>query len=212
MSSILCVETSIGKCSVALKHNNVEDYIEAEAKFVQNEQLFVLIKKLLERNQCDFKDLAILCCTVGPGSFTGIRIGLAAIKGMGKILNNTKLLGVSTIELMVSKLQLPVSEKKIFAVLNATTGDLYAQEFDSHGSLLTNMYLLSQESLKSNCEDALLLTEQSSFICDYGVKVNITAKDLLKYVDKIILQKKESSYENLQPMYLKEPNITTKVS
>ncbi|NRA73159.1 MAG: tRNA (adenosine(37)-N6)-threonylcarbamoyltransferase complex dimerization subunit type 1 TsaB [Rickettsiales bacterium] len=208
MPNILCIETSIGKCSVALNYDNAVDHAESEQKFVQSEQLFVLIIDILKKNQCSFKDIDVMSCTIGPGSFTGIRIGLAAIYGMKKVLNNVQLLGVSTLELMVRKLNFSVSEKKILAVLNATSGDLYAQEFNSSGKSLGVAYLISQESLLSeHADNTLLLTESSSFSCEHSVKVDITAQDLLKYVSEVISNGKESLYENLQPMYLKEPNV-----
>jgi len=210
LHNILCIETSIGKCSVALLCNGCENYVETKKNFVQSEQLFALVKKVLNRTNLDFKNLDVIACSLGPGSFTGIRIGIAAVQGMQKVLTNVKLLGVPTLELMVSALQFPIVEKKILTVLNASSGELYAQEFDSHGTPLGSIDVLSQQVLQDKLEDTLIVSEQSSFVYDQGRVVNITARDLLQKVKKIISDGKESSYENLLPIYVKEPNITSK--
>ena len=210
MSNILCIETSIGKCSVAFKHNDSEDYIEVKERSMQSEQLFVLIKKILKRNNLGFEDLNIIGCTLGPGSFTGVRIGLAAVCGIQKVLTDIRLLGVSTLEVIASTLRFPIVEKKLLVVLNAYGGDLYAQEFDSDGNPLGSIYLISQQALRDKLEDTLLVTEQSSFNHEQSFVVNLTAQDLLKKIHRIILEGKESLYEELLPMYIKGPNITAK--
>lgn len=209
MSNILCLETSIGKCSVALMSNSCEDYIEAEDHFVQSEKLFVLITQLLKRNNISFKDLDIIACTLGPGSFTGIRIGIAAVQGMHKVLTQVKLLAVSSLEVMVSSLNFPASgAQKILPVLNASSGELYTQEFDLYGNALSPIFVFSQQELEQNLSNSLLVTEQSSFKHPQGYPVEITAKNLLKKIKQIISQGQESEYSKLEPLYIKEPNIT----
>jgi tRNA threonylcarbamoyladenosine biosynthesis protein TsaB len=210
MPNILCIETSIGKCSVSLKHGESQDYIEADKKFMQSELLLPLMQQLLKRNNIDYKDLDILACSLGPGSFTGIRIGIAAARGIKKIFPNIELLGVATLELMISELQFPVTQKKILAVLNASAGDLYAGEFDSYGIVLKVMHSLPQASLESKDESTLLVTEETSFQHSGSFSINLTAKTLLNKIEKIISEKKQDDYKNIWPLYVREPSVTTK--
>jgi tRNA threonylcarbamoyladenosine biosynthesis protein TsaB len=208
MPNILCVETSIGKCSVALKLGDLEDYMEAEKKFMQSELLFPLMQQLLARNQIDYKNIDFLACSLGPGSFTGVRIGVAAIRGVHKILPQIQLLGVSTLELMVSSLQLPVTQEKILAVLNASVGDLYAQEFNPQGTVLGPIYSLPEKELEEKRHNSLLVTEETSFRSHIEHSVNLTARTLLHKIEKIIQESKQESYKNIWPLYIKSPNIT----
>jgi tRNA threonylcarbamoyl adenosine modification protein YeaZ len=207
MPNILCIETSIGKCSVALN----DDLIEADKMFMQSEVLLPLMQEILERNHLDYKDLDIIACSLGPGSFTGIRIGIAAARGVTKIFPDIKLLGVSTLELMVNELPLS-ADKQILAVLNASGGDLYAQDFRSDGTVLCDIYLIPQKELEAKRKERLLITEQSSFIHPASLSVNITARTLFRKVNSIILEEKQSYYKNIWPIYMKEPNITVQRS
>jgi len=210
MRNILCIETSIGKCSVALSHDGLEDYVEASEKFVQSEQLFPLIEKILQKHGLTYKDLDLIACTLGPGSFTGLRIGIAAVKGIKKALPNIRLIGVSTLEAMVLGLQLPVVEQKILAALNAYGGELYAQKFDSNGRSLGPIHLISKDQMEETHTNTLLLIEQDSIDRGQGIAINLTARTLLKGTKEILLEKRAAEYESILPLYIKEPNITAK--
>ena len=82
---ILAIETSSNLCSLALvsmdndkiKHVAIENYAGIK---VHNKMLLPGVTKLLKDNNLDLKDLAAISCGVGPGSFTGLRIGCAAVQ------------------------------------------------------------------------------------------------------------------------------------
>lgn len=204
MPNILCIETAIGKCSVALN----DDFLEADKLFMQSELLLPLIEEILARNNIGYKDLDVIACSLGPGSFTGIRIGIAAIRGVNKVFPNIKLLGVSTLELMVNELSLP-SDNKILAILTASGGDLYAQDFDKDGGKLGDIYSLPERDLETKRKGRLLVTEQSSFNHSDSLSVSISAKSILNKVRRIISEGKQEAYQNIWPIYVKEPNVTT---
>ena len=73
-------------------------------------------------------------------------------------------------------------------------------------------YSLPQKDLEDERKDALLVTEQSSFKHEEGVVVNLTARSLLRKVVRIITEGKQGEYQSTAPIYVKEPNITTKTS
>lgn len=83
MSKILCIETSTKNCSVAL---NLDGEITCKEEFdannyIHQERMHPLIKHLLEENNLRASDMDAFAVSLGPGSYTGLRIGVSAVKG-----------------------------------------------------------------------------------------------------------------------------------
>lgn len=84
----LSIDTSSNNCSVAiLKDFNLLGEININYKLQHSEQLMPIIESLLTSLELKPLDLDNLCLSTGPGSFTGLRIGLSLIKGMALALN-----------------------------------------------------------------------------------------------------------------------------
>ena len=85
----LCLETATRNCSVALiKDNVLVDVFEREEnEFVHAEALHQMMKDILDRNHLKPTDLTGIAVGIGPGSYTGLRIGVTAAKGLAYALN-----------------------------------------------------------------------------------------------------------------------------
>lgn len=82
MARILCIETSTGVCSVAIAENGkVIDAKEDATGMNHSKLLTVFIDELLKENQLDASSFDALAVSGGPGSYTGLRIGVSAAKG-----------------------------------------------------------------------------------------------------------------------------------
>jgi len=89
-------------------------------------QLIPQIAALLARHQLSKKDIGAFVVVTGPGSFTGLRVGLAAIKGLAEILNQP-IAAVSLIEVLALTSGL---QDKVKTVLDAGRGELYLGEYE----------------------------------------------------------------------------------
>lgn len=86
--NILSVDTSSSNCSVALIQNQVTlGEISINFNLQHSVLLMPLVEELLEKLNIKPSELSALTVSVGPGSFTGLRIGLAAVKGIALALN-----------------------------------------------------------------------------------------------------------------------------
>ena len=99
MALILCIETSTKNCSVSISENGkIIDSIEnRNDKYSHSEELTIFISELLKNNNIDFKDLDAVAISKGPGSYTGLRIGVSTAKGLCYALD-IPLLSISTLE------------------------------------------------------------------------------------------------------------------
>ncbi len=87
------------------------------------------IDALMREAQCAYTDLGYLISTIGPGSFTGLRIGLAALHGLS-LVNQTPIKTITTLEAMAwSVVRMAGAPSRFVTVLNAGKGELCAQEF-----------------------------------------------------------------------------------
>lgn len=124
--SILAIDTSTGPSSVALWQNgHIMVFLENNEKSMQSAHLMPLVEAVLAQAKIGYGDLSAIACTVGPGSFTGIRTGLAAARGIC-LAAGIKGLGFTTLEVVATAAN---TEKPVLAVLNAGKGEQYYQGF-----------------------------------------------------------------------------------
>lgn len=84
---ILSVDTSLPILSVALYSGKLVGAVAMEGKESRNEKLLPAVDWLLAENGIDRSEVRMLAVTRGPGSFTGVRVGLATVQGLGLALN-----------------------------------------------------------------------------------------------------------------------------
>lgn len=89
MMYILNIETATKNCSVSLAKDGVTIGLKeiAEQNFSHAEKLHIFIADLLSEHQITFNDLKAIAVSQGPGSYTGLRIGVSSAKGLCYALN-----------------------------------------------------------------------------------------------------------------------------
>ncbi len=120
---ILGINTSTLEGSVALMRENglVCEYM-LNVQITHSERLLPTIDRLLQESAIRFQDLSGIAVSVGPGSFTGLRIGLATAKGLA-LASSLPLWGIPTLEAMARNL--PFCRYPICPLLNARKGEVY---------------------------------------------------------------------------------------
>ena len=141
---VLAVESSAIAASVALQK---DDHLLAEMTLnrgnTHSENLLPMVETLLERLDLTTDDIDLFAVSVGPGSFTGVRIGVATVKGLafGK---GKPCVGVSTLEALAENLAF-LSDKLICPVMNARRNQVYTALFRSNERLLPDMAISVEE-------------------------------------------------------------------
>lgn len=103
--NILAVDTSSSALTVALqKDAYYEEFNSSDMALQHSETLMPKILELCESAKIKTKDLDLLVCTRGPGSFTGLRIGMAALKGIAYGASKS-LVSVSTLECYANRIE-----------------------------------------------------------------------------------------------------------
>ena len=127
---ILAIDTSSEICSVAiLEDEKVIDEINLDNGLTHSENLMILIDQILNRNNLNIKNINLLACSVGPGSFTGIRIGISTIKPFAEILN-IKVAAISSLETLARNVE--TKDKTIVSLIDARNDQIYCGIFNDN--------------------------------------------------------------------------------
>lgn len=128
MSVLLAIDTAAPRLQLALLRGDSADVLCEDMATGQAERLFPALAELLKRNNAAYADLSRIAVTTGPGSFTGLRIGLSAARGLGLALN-IPVLGIpSLLALSLGALCDPVA-----VLLDARRDEAYFQAFSGPG-------------------------------------------------------------------------------
>ena len=133
MAIILNIETATTNCSVSIaKEGKTLALREHDTpNYSHSEQLHVFIKEMVEETDISFSDLEAIAVSKGPGSYTGLRIGVSAAKGLCFSLD-IPLIAIPTLQSMAFQAK-PQDARYIIPVLDARRMEVYSAVFDYRG-------------------------------------------------------------------------------
>ena len=147
---VLAIETATPAQSVALlEDGSLLAEISYEAKAHKGGRLLPTADRVLSKAGLAVQDIDAVAVSVGPGSFTGLRVGLATAKGLA-LGTGALLVGVSTLEVLAEGY--PVPDVTICALLDACRGEVFTALFQRKGTRLERLspdVVLVPEALKA---------------------------------------------------------------
>ena len=127
---ILSIDTSSSVCSVAILENEIciaENSINDGR--THSENLMPMVEKILQENNIKLNSIELITVVVGPGSFTGIRIGVASVKAIAEVLS-IPVVPVMSLEGLAYNIS--SNEDNICSLIDARNNQVYAGVFDSN--------------------------------------------------------------------------------
>jgi|AntRauTorckE6833_2_1112554.scaffolds.fasta_scaffold45225_2 tRNA threonylcarbamoyl adenosine modification protein YeaZ len=202
---ILAIETSTPVCSVALQATAPGAWEKRiEGRGVHSERLFTFTDELLDRAGVGVADLDAILFSRGPGSYTGLRIGASAIKGL-LFGRKIPLFTFPTLFSFAAGLQLDSRPRNIFSVIDARRTHLYVQRFDWSGSELKRSGDASVKELTAIKDE---LTRDSVIVGTGWNRLNLDQESKIKTygTETISATNLISAWENsdLKPHFRKE--------
>ena len=132
---ILGISTSSNIASVALsKDAECIKELNINNNKTHSETLLPLINELLSETNIKLQDINLIACDNGPGSFTGIRIGISTVKAIAESLN-IPVIAVSSLEGLAYNIS---SSECICSLIDARNNQVYCGLFDSNHTLIEN--------------------------------------------------------------------------
>ena len=175
---------------------------DIDAKSKHSENVLKTIDEMCMQANENVLDVGTIAVVVGPGSFTGLRIGVAIAKALGCVNNELKFVGMSSLELMAYIYVNNFKPKGDFVcVLNALSGLYFVAKFSSDGKKIEKEAMIDGEALSKYKEKLVVLGG------DLNLKdadtVEITCQSVLNFALKKEEEKEFVSEEELEPVYLR---------
>ncbi|MCP4551520.1 MAG: tRNA (adenosine(37)-N6)-threonylcarbamoyltransferase complex dimerization subunit type 1 TsaB [Bacteroidetes bacterium] len=227
MFKLLLLETATGVCSVALAdQGELISLKETSTANSHSSLLTTFIDEILKENDLQYSDLDAIVVSKGPGSYTGLRIGISSAKGLCFSLDKP-LIAINTLQSMAYGIHKMIQDENflICPMIDARRMEVYDSLFDPHLNEIkaTAAEIIDENSFSDyfkkstiyfggdgadKCREVLSHQKNAKFVSDFKVSA--------KYMIEIASQKfKEKQFEDVvyfEPYYLKDfiagkPNV-----
>lgn len=230
MNLILCIETGTEVCSVALSSNGSLLALRESGEGRNHAtNLAVYIQEILDEHSLDCSDLSAVAVSMGPGSYTGLRIGSSMAKGIC-YSEGIPLIAVSSLEAMavgalqdieVGLIDIDNPEDYIFApMIDARRMEVYTQLFMRGVEPLTDIAaeIITEDSFSDYQDKNFFLFGNGAEKCKDILKVKsvtvgkvlASAQNLTKIAYDKFMKEEFSDIAYFEPLYLKDFVSTTK--
>ena len=171
---ILCIDTSSKLCSVAILDNTkLIKKIELNNGLTHSETLMPSIKSIFEETDLKLHDIDLIVCDIGPGSFTGIRIGIATAKAFSDSLN-IPTVGINSLECLAHNIK---TSDIICSIIDCKNNNCYFGLY----KLENNAYITLNNPEATTIDDLLELLKKNYL----NQTINFVGDGSIIYKDKM---------------------------
>lgn len=205
MKNILCLNTCFRSAEIMAVGEKVE-FERVDANCKHSEHVLPEVEKVLKRANLGVKDVDVLGVCVGPGSFTGIRIGVALVKGFG-FSRDLPCVAFNSFEVIAEQYFLNQKEaEEVVVVLDGLGGFVFVSKLGRYGEVLVEPTCMSlaemAEFIKQNsCEYVCHEDDKDKFALK---SVELTQAAYENVLNRKLLAGKTVSCAEISPLYLRK--------
>ncbi len=209
---ILAIETSVKESSIAIMNNNDCYELFTDSKNDTAKSLPILVADSLKETKNSFQGLDAIAISMGPGSFTGLRVGLSYAKGLSLALD-IPIIPISTFESMIN-IAKPNQSDNVNTIIYSHSTFVYNAEY----KLKDNLYLSSAEPKLVHIND--IRCKENSFVIYVGKEeiintinidninnISLNASSIASLASDNYDSLKTKSLDNLSPNYIGSFNL-----
>ncbi|MGR9169843.1 tRNA (adenosine(37)-N6)-threonylcarbamoyltransferase complex dimerization subunit type 1 TsaB [Rhizobium sp. KDH_Rht_773_N] len=166
---VLALDTAGVDCAAAIYDSGRNTVLGEASDMIGKghaEHLMGIVDRALDRAGVTLSDVDRLAVTVGPGSFTGIRVGVAAARGFALSLG-IPAVGISTLEVMAAAQRAKTPGRAVLAAMDAKRDEIYLQSFAADGTALDEARAVST-------------ADAQAFAADFDGEITGSATPILK--------------------------------
>jgi tRNA threonylcarbamoyladenosine biosynthesis protein TsaB len=224
MEYILHIETSTKVCSVALSKNGTLVQLKEinEGGYVHGEMITLFIQEVITLEQIEMNQLSAVSVASGPGSYTGLRIGVSTAKGLCYALG-IPLISIDSLVCLQQIAQQKYPNQSVLAMIDARRMEVFSTLFDGQGNIIKQLSadVLTDDSY-AELEPFVVVGDGAAKMEEIWANRTITIDALLLSSALGQVQKAFEKYQNqefedvayFEPFYLKDfvTGVSTKNS
>ncbi|NWG23152.1 MAG: tRNA (adenosine(37)-N6)-threonylcarbamoyltransferase complex dimerization subunit type 1 TsaB [Pseudorhodoplanes sp.] len=137
---VLAIDTALEACSAALLDTEQGEIVGSESRPMARghaEAIMPLIARLMDKAGLEFDDIDRIAVTTGPGSFTGLRVGISAARGIG-LAARKPVVGLTTLAALAAPYIAADDTASVASVIDARHDHVYVQMFGPGGRTLVS--------------------------------------------------------------------------
>lgn len=201
---ILSIETATGVCSTALIHQkNILSERSVNEKNIHSERLLTLIDEVMNESNVSPTQLDAIAVSIGPGSFTGLRIGLSTAKGLAMAFDRP-IISVPTLDGIAENYRLHRTTKNdemFCAMIDAKRDEAYFAFYSVSTGEIVRQHVFSIKQKSEIIEDAKIRNAQTRQPDPNAAAVGLLAERKQKEFEV-------DDFSYLEPLYLREFVVT----
>jgi len=207
---LLAIDTSLEACSVGVVSDGAPPVLHSEVIGRGHaERLFGMIRSAMAEAGLAFTDLDRIAVTVGPGSFTGLRVGIATARGLALVVE-CPVVGIGTLAVHAATARAMAGPRPVLALLDARRGELYGQAFAADGTPVGEPEIAGAEVFAARVTPGMVLAGSGADIVAAQKRVAVdivhrrSAPDLAALLD--LARSALDTGLPPRPLYLRAPD------
>lgn len=207
---ILCFETSGDFCSVALfDGKKLVQSAHEDVGYGHAGALICMVRDVMDRAKIKIADLQVVAASTGPGSFTGIRVGLAAAQGLA-LAANLQMAGVTVFDVYGAQIQKAGASGDVGVLVVSRRHDFYGCVYDAAGQVKTPPRVVAAADLPEFLAGATMIVGDDALRArSLGVHVPVAPDFILNAVQvgQAVIDL-GLPFGDLIPFYLRGADVT----
>ena len=216
MALILLIETATKSCSVSLASDDkiIATKQEVNEQYSHAEKLTVFIAELFKNQDFTIQDLDAVAVSKGPGSYTGLRIGVSTAKGLCYALD-IPLVAISTLRAMAFGMAKKEESDLYCPMIDARRMEVYNAFFNAENKEIRGVQadIINEQSYKKELEKSVLFFGDGAEKCKQMIQhpnarfidgIFPSSKDMLEIANEKFAEKDFEDVVYSEPFYLKD--------
>ena len=194
----LIIDTSTELLRLILSSQSICESFKGESHVKFQEHLLPEVERLLSKNKIELKDIDTFCVVAGPGSFTGVRLGVTMVKAFCLAYNTKKIISINMLDLLIDKVSKDY-KGDFLVVIKCTSSKCYVGEYikgQINYKVLTNEEILNSQDIKVFSLGKLNF-ESSNFS-----EITLDDNDYISFVKNKKKNKEYIDFVALEPIYM----------